>query len=132
MGDGVHARVNLNFELIYLKGAILVLSGFCDNKWPASHAPKIKKNYPFSEFLITVVRHKKRRSNRCTYFFVFWKLKRLKSVWSFWNMNFEHLLCYKFVCVYYIWSLHYYFTLSDLFIHIEHICWLNQLVLSYF
>ena len=25
MGDGVHARVNLNFELIYLKGAILVL-----------------------------------------------------------------------------------------------------------
>ena len=94
---------------------------------------KWKKNYPFSEFLITVVRHKKRRSNRCTtYFSVFWKLKRLKSVWSFWNMNFEHLLCYKFVCVYYIWSLHYYFTLSDLFIHIEHICWLNQLVLSYF
>ena len=131
MGDGVHARVNLNFELIYLKGAILV--GFCDNSWTSFSCTKNEKNYLYPEFLITVVRHKKRRSNRCTtYFSVFRKLKRLKSVWSFWNMNFEHLLCYKFVCVYYIWSLHYYFTLSDLFIHIEHICWLNQLVLSYF
>ena len=50
-------------------------------------------------------------------------LKFLKyELWTF------AMLCYKFVCVYYIWSLHYYFTLSDLFIHIEHICWLNQLV----
>ena len=126
MGDGVHARVNLNFELIYIsKVQYLYFQVFATiNDQFLMH-----KN---SDFLITVVRHKKRRSNRCTYFFVFWKLKRLKSVWSFWNMNFEHLLCYKFVCVYYIWSLHYYFTLSDLFIHIEHICWLNQLVLSYF
>ena len=93
MGDGVHARVNLNFELIYLKGAILVLSGFCDNKWPAAHAPKMKKNYPFSEFLITVVRHKKRKSNRCILIFPFfenWTDWNLFEVFEIWTLN----ICY--------------------------------------
>ena len=92
MGDGVHARVNLNFELIYLKGAILVLSGFCDNKWPASHAQKLKKITLFPNFwlLLFATKNEEVTVVRIFLFFENWKDWNLFEVFEIWTLN----ICY--------------------------------------
>ena len=93
MGDGVHARVNLNFELIYLKGAILVLSGFCDNKWPASHAPKMKKKitlFPNFWLLLFATKNEEVTVVLIFPFFENWKDWNLFEVFEIWTLN----ICY--------------------------------------